>query len=170
MERRTGVIAIGRVQRIVRVVLVGGIEWIVRGIAIRWVDRIAGIIAVRGVKRIIRRVGLRRIQRIVRHILIDWIEDVVIALVLLVEARIGKHRCGRKEQGQKKAEGDEHAETPISRGSDEMSLLLCKGERKQQPAARRPVCLLTVFVHKCPRFKSPVVMRGIDEWANTKFS
>ena len=45
------------------------------------VDRVEGILGIDGVD---------GIQRIVRTILIDRVEDVVVALVLLVEARIGK--------------------------------------------------------------------------------
>ena len=46
MERCGGIVAIGRVQRIVRVVSVGEIEWIFGGLATRLVDPIAGIIVV----------------------------------------------------------------------------------------------------------------------------
>ena len=52
----------------------------------------AGGIAIgkaQGIEGIIRREGLRGIQRSVRRILTGWIEDVVVALIFLGEARIG---------------------------------------------------------------------------------
>ena len=65
-----GIVAIGRVQGIVGVVPVGGIEGIIR------------------------REGLRGILRIVRRILTGWIEDIVVALVFLIEVLLRSAKEG----------------------------------------------------------------------------
>lgn len=66
---------------------------------------------------------------------IGRIENIVVALVFLVETWIGDHRGDREEERQEKEEEDEHAEPQASSGSDEMSLLRQEDQRKQQAAA-----------------------------------
>ena len=89
LERSAGIKPIGWVQRILRVVLISGIEGVVGIVPVRWIKRIPWIVAVSGAKRIIGRVSLCWVQRVVRCIPIGWIEDVVVALVLQIEALLG---------------------------------------------------------------------------------
>ena len=41
--------------------------------------------------------GVDGTERIVRPVLVDRIEDLVIALILLVEARVSQRECGEKD-------------------------------------------------------------------------
>ena len=82
-ERGVGIVAVDGVERIVRIALIHGIERIVGVVCVHRVNRIPRVEPVHGVERVIRRVGLCGIQRIIWPILVDWIEDVVIAFVLL---------------------------------------------------------------------------------------
>ena len=91
-------------------VLVGGIERIVWQVVIRWVDRIAGIKAVGRVEGIVGRIGLCGVQGVVRRISTGRIEDVVVALVLLGEARIGK--SGRSKEEETAEPYHPHSESP----------------------------------------------------------
>ena len=72
--------------------MIGRIERVVRVKAVRWIGGIAGIIAVGRVKRIVGCVGLCRVQRVVWRIPIRGIEDVIVALVFLVETRFSERR------------------------------------------------------------------------------
>jgi len=83
-----------------------GIAWID---AVDWVEWILGINGVDG------------IQGIVRTVLIDRIKDVVVALVLLREARIGEYWCDGERQDQKKDENP-HGEPPKSQTTSGLSL------------------------------------------------
>lgn len=101
-ERRIRVVPIDGVQRIVRVDLVDRIKGVV---GIVTIDRICGvprIDTVNGVERIRGIYRIDRVQGIVRAQLIDRIEDVVVALILLVEAELSPGRRGTDEQ-----DGDE---------------------------------------------------------------
>jgi len=68
------------------------LERSVRIIPIRWVQRILWVVLVRGVERIVGAVLIRWVNGITRIIAVRRVEDVVVALILLVEARVGKHQ------------------------------------------------------------------------------
>jgi hypothetical protein len=91
-KRRVGIIAIDRVERVVGIYFVDRIEGVVRVDAVDRIGGIAGIDAVDRIEWILGINGVDGIQRVVRPVLIDQIEDVVVAFVLLRETGVGKRR------------------------------------------------------------------------------
>ena len=122
-EWRVGIIPVRRVQWILWVVLVGGIERIVGIEPIRWIHWVPWIVAVCRVEGIVWRVSLGRVQRIIRRIPTGRVEDIVVALVLLREAWLGKCRCDGEEKRQRKEEYHPHSEPPTSGTTNWPSLL-----------------------------------------------
>lgn len=110
-EGRGGIVAIGGVQGILRIVLVRRIERVVGTEPVGWIHRVPGIETVRRV------------------------EDVVVALVLLVEAGFGECWCDGEEQRQQKEEDDPHGEPPEIKTANAFSLLFAW--RTAQPLGLR---------------------------------
>lgn len=91
-ERGVGIVAIDGIQRVVRVDFIDRIEGIV---GVETIDRICGIPGIDAVDGVEGVVGVHRIdwvKGIVRAQLVDRVEDVVVPLVLLVEAEFGPRR------------------------------------------------------------------------------
>ena len=81
------------------------IEGIVRAVLVDWVGRVAWIVAVDGIERAVGIVGVGRIERVVRRILVGRVEDVVVPLVALIETHLGMARCDPHAQHR----DDQHA-------------------------------------------------------------
>ena len=103
--------------------MVRRIERVVGTEPVGWIHRVPGIEAVRGVEGVVGRVGLCGVQRVVRCISTGRVEDVVVALVLLVEAGFGECWCDGEEQRQQKEEDDPHGEPPEIKTANAFSLL-----------------------------------------------
>ncbi|CUS34546.1 hypothetical protein [Candidatus Nitrospira nitrificans] len=63
-------------------------------------------------KWILRVVGGDWIQRIIGTVLIEWVEDIVVGLLFVVEAGFGECRCAREEQRQKREEDNTRGDPP----------------------------------------------------------
>ena len=134
-ERRVGIVAIDRVQRIIGVYFVDRSKGVVRVDAIDRICRIARIEAVNWIEWILGINGVDGIERIVRPVLIDRIEDVVVALVLLREAWLGACWCDGEEEQPRKDEDNPHGEPPKNEIANVLSLLPAWEQRKRTAKA-----------------------------------
>lgn len=131
-ERHGRVGAIGGAQGVVLVELVGGIERVIGNVASL---RIGGVVWIEAVPRVGgisgRGILLGRVQRVVRPILIGRAEDMVIARVLFVEARIGKCWYEGKKQREEKERDNPHGEPPKNEEPMDLAYSPPEEERKQ---------------------------------------
>ena len=103
---------------------------------------ILGIVLNDGIKRILRVVGGDRIQRIIGTVLIEWVEDIVVALLFVVEAGFGECRCDREEQRQKREEDNTHGDPPKIKTANAFSPFFAW--RTAQAARKWPCQLLLI--------------------------
>jgi len=138
-ERHGRVGAIGRAQGVVLVELVGGIERVIGNVASL---RISGVVWIEAGPRVggIRRRGilLGRVQRVVQRILIGRAEDMVIARVLFVEARIGKCWDEGEKQREEQEDNNPHGQPPKNEEPMDLAYSPPEEERKQDWSGQWP--------------------------------